>query len=432
MSSRPFSLLLLGSFRTFFLLVLGAACGGKAVAPAQGSAAGAAAGSAFASAGGSGVISVSGGNGNATSGNRNATAGSGNATAGNGDATAGNGDAGDATAGNGGAGAGNGGAVAGNGGMSSAGSTSTGGSAGNGAGGTASEALSCARLAETCGPTQSESCCASRAVPGGSYDRKYNQEDFPATVSDFVLDRYEVTVGRFRNFVAAYSPDMIPAGAGKNPHNPRDPGWDPSWNALLPKTAAELKKQIQCGAANQTWTDSPSPASERLPIMCLSWFEAEAFCTWDSGRLPTDAEWTYVASGGAEQRLYPWGLAAPDCSYANYLGAANGSALPSSCVTPGSFQGAANAVGSESPKGDGKWGHADLGGNAPEWTQDFSQAIPSPCIDCANLMPNASSYRAVKGGAFYEQAQNMQVLFRSPGVQSLHSFGARCARAPHH
>jgi formylglycine-generating enzyme required for sulfatase activity len=43
-------------------------------------------------------------------------------------------------------------------------------------------------------------------VPGGTYYRSYNGVDFtdksyPATVADFYLDKYEITVGRFRQFV---------------------------------------------------------------------------------------------------------------------------------------------------------------------------------------------------------------------------------------
>jgi formylglycine-generating enzyme required for sulfatase activity len=47
-----------------------------------------------------------------------------------------------------------------------------------------------------------------------------------ASVSDFNLDKDEVTAGRFRKFVDAYTQDMIPQGAGRNPNNPDDTGWD--------------------------------------------------------------------------------------------------------------------------------------------------------------------------------------------------------------
>ena len=68
-----------------------------------------------------------------------------------------------------------------------------------------------------------DSCCASPAVPGGTYDRTYNIPDEttsgppdggwpdladPATLTNFSLDKYLVTVGRFRQFVkAVVAPD---------------------------------------------------------------------------------------------------------------------------------------------------------------------------------------------------------------------------------
>jgi len=90
-----------------------------------------------------------------------------------------------------------------------------------------------------------EDCCASSEVAGGTFYRGYDaathtDKGSPATVSDYRLDNYEITVGRFRKFVAAYSQDMIKAGAGANPNNAADTGWDMAWNASLPKNAIAL------------------------------------------------------------------------------------------------------------------------------------------------------------------------------------------------
>ena len=109
-----------------------------------------------------------------------------------------------------------------------------------------------------------------------------------------------------------------------------------------------------------------------------------AFCAWDGGFLPTEAEWNYAAAGGSEQRVYPWSNPASslaiDCSYANYVDATG------ACVNPPN--GAVNRVGSESPAGDSKWGQADLAGNVYEWTLDyFASLYGNPCNDCADLTP---------------------------------------------
>jgi formylglycine-generating enzyme len=96
---------------------------------------------------------------------------------------------------------------------------------------------SCSGLAETCGPDGDHDCCSAALIPGGTFYRGYDgsaaymSKAAPATVSDFPLDTYEVTVGRFRPFVAAYRRDMIAQGTGANPNNPSESGWDAvNWN----------------------------------------------------------------------------------------------------------------------------------------------------------------------------------------------------------
>src|SRR5262249_23924094 len=95
-------------------------------------------------------------------------------------------------------------------------------------------APSCAGLPATCGPSGSESCCTSLLVPGGTFTRG-NETAWPATVSDFMLDRFEITVGRFRKFVEAglgTRENPPAAGAGADPNNAAT-GWDPAWTQEL-------------------------------------------------------------------------------------------------------------------------------------------------------------------------------------------------------
>jgi len=287
----------------------------------------------------------------------------------------------------------------------------------------------CGTLPPTCGALADESCCTSVGVPGGTFLRgndaapdQYTATTLPATVSSFSLDRYEVTVGRFRQFLEAglgTGANPPAAGAGAHPAIVGS-GWDPTWNADLPADTDALRAALACGSSYPNWTDTPA-GNESQPINCVTWWEAMAFCIWDGGYLPTDAEWHYAALGGDEQRAYPWSVPSSsttiDCTLAN----------TSSCV-PGP-----SPVGSLSPAGDGRWGHADLGGNMWELTLDWFNAYTTPCVDCANLDDPAAPSdpeRVLTSGGYDNgegSARSAGRLEWSPARRHNH-VGFRCAR----
>ncbi|MGB8294575.1 MAG: SUMF1/EgtB/PvdO family nonheme iron enzyme, partial [Polyangia bacterium] len=130
------------------------------------------------------------------------------------------------------------------------GTTASGGSSGsggtNGKGGTwGGTAPSCSGLAATCGPSGNDDCCRSLLVPGGTFYRSYDGVDYtdksyPAAVDDFYLDKYEITVGRFRQFVnAGMGTQARPpaSGAGANLAITGS-GWDSTWNTNLAANTA--------------------------------------------------------------------------------------------------------------------------------------------------------------------------------------------------
>jgi formylglycine-generating enzyme required for sulfatase activity len=96
----------------------------------------------------------------------------------------------------------------------------------------------------------------------------------------------------------------------------------------------------------------PTPDQERLPVVYVSWDEAQAYCRWIGGRLPTEEEWEKAARG-ADGRLFPWGNEF-DPKRAN-VGGLNPGLLP---------------VGSL-PLGDSPYGVSDLIGNVWEWTDSW-------------------------------------------------------------
>lgn len=279
---------------------------------------------------------------------------------------------------------------------------------------------SCDGLPATCGPLDNESCCAITVLPGGTYDRS-NDPDYPATVSNFRLDRFEITVGRFRRFVEAYPASMPADGAGAHPLIAGS-GWNTAWDGSLPVDQLSLRSAAKCDPSYQTWTDVVG-ANENLPMNCLDWYEAFAFCAWDGGRLPTEAEWNYAAAGGNEQREVPWGAAAADSTYAVFQ--CYGDGFEGSCAFADILK-----VGSKSPKGDGKWGQADLGGSVWEWNLDWHQnPYPNPCDDCAALAE--ASVRVERGGSWHDFEVGMSNFghFGDYPTNRWFANGVRCARA---
>jgi formylglycine-generating enzyme required for sulfatase activity len=298
----------------------------------------------------------------------------------------------------------------------------------------------CDGVAKTCGPDQNEDCCATGDPVVGGLFKRIDDPMFPATVNDFTLDRFEVTVGRFRQFVADYPNDKPRAGDGAHPLIEAS-GWDETWDANLPATREALEASVKCDATFRTWSDTAG-GREALPINCVSWYVAFAFCAWDGGRLPTAAEWNYAASGGNEQRKYPWIGDTVDPSYAVYGCSADGASDPPAdgmpvdynlCTPPGSDL---PFVGSRSPKGDGKWGQADLSGSTAEWTLDWFN-VPSPtCDNCANLNAPLPDYpgRAVWGGDWNHAGDQLLSSYRYGSAVDKEAptqffLGMRCARS---
>jgi len=254
------------------------------------------------------------------------------------------------------------------------------------------------------------SCCTSAVTAGGSYNRG-GDPSYPATVSDFRLDKYEVTVGRFRKFVQQYDGTPPEYQAGAHPAIVGS-GWLPEWDVELPADQAELASSVRCHSLWMTYTHTAGD-NESCPINCVSWYEAFAFCIWDGGRLPTEAEWEYIAGGGSENRLYPWGTGLT-AAHANYNDAAN-----SPYVDVGT-----------TPLGNGRWGHIDLAGSEGEPVLDFASPFPVPCNDCAQI--TGAGDRRARGGSWNQGPTDLENTYRNNQLSPSEShpqMGLRCARS---
>jgi formylglycine-generating enzyme required for sulfatase activity len=155
-------------------------------------------------------------------------------------------------------------------------------------------------------------------------------------------------------------------------------------------------------ALNAGWRNS------RMPIVNVDWNDAEAYCRWIGGRLPTEAEWEYAARGGSTEARY-----GPIDEVAWYL------------VNSG---GKTHDVGEKRANAFGLY---DMLGNVWEWVNDWydkNYYQSSPSQDPQG--PGSGQYRVVRGGCWGHPSRVVRVSLRDyvvPAGGREASFGFRCA-----
>ncbi len=288
--------------------------------------------------------------------------------------------------------------------------------------------------------------CLSIDLPGGTFrmgrsadgadrfDAGSAQElpEHDVTLDAYRLDKHEVSVGRFRTFVESYDGTPPASNAGQHP-SVLGSGWQPDWNQLLPSSQSELLVLLGAPDENwgifRSWTDEPGE-NECMPMNFIDWYLAFAFCIWDGGRLPSEAEWEYAAAGAEENRIYPWGDEPPADRYAVFRCGATGTAA----CEPGDLE----AIGSRRPRGDGRFGHSDLGGSLEEFVRDGYRhdfyALPQASYrNPINLgFDVGGSLYVVRGGSYIAEGPLLRATSRGSTERRQRAawLGVRCARQP--
>ena len=235
-------------------------------------------------------------------------------------------------------------------------------------------------------------------IPAGSFDMgtpdgytgSHYEDEHPqhsVTLSGYYIGKYEVTRGEYQQFMNA--------GGYSNSAYWSTAGW--SWKVDIGRT------EPYYWAASQNWGSPPGAftQTDNHPVVGVTYYEAEAFCNWAGGHLPTEAQWERAARWtGTHANVWPW----DDTWNAQKSNNWSDSLYPGYQTAPvGSYSSYPSPSGCQ-----------DMAGNVGEWCQDWygsTYYAESPTSDPQGPASGDYVYRVLRGGSWYGTG----------------SYGSRCA-----
>ncbi len=192
---------------------------------------------------------------------------------------------------------------------------------------------------------------------------------------------------------------------------------DAYWMDRYEVNNAQYTLCVKAGACtNPRWTNSSTRSNYynnldygNYPVVNVDWNQAQTYCEWAGGSLPTEAQWEKAARG-TDGRSFPWGEENPDCDLANYRGCT----FDSRPVT-------------DYQAGTSPYGALNMTGNVREWVYDWYG--PYKKGETNNPVgPSSGYYRMIRGSSWYDDIKFNRSAFRffyNPSI-TLSSIGFRC------
>jgi formylglycine-generating enzyme required for sulfatase activity len=166
------------------------------------------------------------------------------------------------------------------------------------------------------------------------------------------------------------------------------------------------------------------------PVIFVNWNQAQQFCDWRGGRLPTEAEWEFAAGyriAAAEKTTFPWGNVMPE-AVANFCDA-NCSRDVRDPNYDDQFADTAPVTAFEA--GRSPFGLYNMSGNVMEWVFDWYD--PDYYAESTEINPSGplqGTARVLRGGSWYNTLESLEVSRRGSYVPEVAraTLGFRCAR----